>query len=58
MMNVRHCLTGGCCRSVARNRQSVKRVILSSSVAAMEKKKAGPINGKLYTEVRLDRRHQ
>ena len=37
-------------RSVARNRQSVKRVILSSSVAAMEKKKAGPINGKLYTE--------
>ena len=38
------------CRSVARNRQSVKRVILSSSVAAMEKKKAGPINGKLYTE--------
>lgn len=38
-------------RSVARNRQSVKRVILSSSVAAMEKKKAGPINGSLYTEV-------
>ena len=35
---------------MARNRQSVKRVILSSSVAAMEKKKAGPINGKLYTE--------
>ena len=38
------------CRSVARNRKTVKRAILSSSVAAMEKKIAGPKNGKLYTE--------
>ncbi|KAK9812546.1 hypothetical protein WJX73_007871 [Symbiochloris irregularis] len=37
-------------RSVAKNRKTVKRAILSSSVAAMEKKIAGPKNGKLYTE--------
>lgn len=42
--------TGNVLRSVARNRKTVRRTILSSSVAAMEKKIAGPSNGKLYTE--------
>jgi nucleoside-diphosphate-sugar epimerase len=42
--------TSNVLRSVARNRKTVKRVIFSSSVAAIEKKIAGPDNGHLYTE--------